>query len=183
MKRVQLADKTFREFISAQQIAEAVDRVAAEINADHAKGVFQDTPLVLSILNGSVVFCCDLMRKLDFGIELSFVKLSSYVGTQSSGCVKSLIGLNESIEGRDVIVVEDIVETGGSIAAVECDLLERGAASIRVCTLTYKSNLYRGSRAINYVGFEIGDEFIVGYGLDYDRLGRELADIYVVEDE
>ena len=163
---IQLHDKKFRIMIPAEQIDKAVDAVAQRINADYAG---KETPLFLGILNGSFMFMSDLIKKIEFQNELSFVKLASYDGTCSTGCVKSLIGLNNPIEGRHVIIVEDIVE-----------LEARNPASVEVCTLFFKPGSYRKTLPIKYRAMEIGNEFIVGYGLDYDQLGRSLKDIYVV---
>lgn len=177
---IQLHDKKFRIMIPAEQIDRAVDAVAQRINADYAG---KETPLFLGILNGSFMFMSDLIKKIEFQNELSFVKLASYDGTCSTGCVKSLIGLNNSIEGRHVIIVEDIVDTGRSIAHMYADLMRRNPASVEVCTLFFKPNSYREPLPIRYRALEIGNEFIVGYGLDYDQLGRNLKDIYVVTND
>ena len=163
--------------IPAAKIDEAVQAVADRINADYAD---KETPLFVGVLNGSFMFISDLIKKIEFNNELSFVKLSSYAGTESTGEVKSLIGLNGSIEGRHVIVVEDIVDTGESIEHMIRDLEARRPASIAVCTLFFKPGSYRKQVPIRYRAMEIGNEFIVGYGLDYDQLGRSLKDIYVV---
>ena len=171
---IQLHDKKFRIMIPAEQIDRAVSEVAQRINRDYAD---KQTPLFVGVLNGSFMFMSDLIKKIEFNNELSFVKLSSYEGTSSTGEVKSLLGLNNSIEGRHVIIVEDIVDTGESIDHMIRDLEARKLA---VCTLFFKPGSYRKQRPIEYRAMEIGNEFIVGYGLDYDQLGRSLKDIYVV---
>ena len=176
MDTIQIKDKMFTVSIKEQDILKEVSRVANEINRDLAG----KNPLFLSVLNGSFMFMSDLIKKIEFNNELSFVKLASYEGTCSSGCVKSLIGLNGSIEGRHVIVVEDIVDTGESIEYMICDLKAQKPASLEVCTLFFKPGSYRKQIPIKYRAMEIGNEFIVGYGLDYDQLGRSLKDIYVV---
>ena len=178
-KTIRLHDRTFRVMIPAAEIDRAVSAVAARINADYA-GL--NTPLFVGVLNGSFMFMSDLIKKIEFNNELSFVKLASYEGTSSTGQVKSLIGLNGSIEGRHVIVVEDIVDTGESIAHMVADLERRNPASIAICTLFFKPESYRKQIPVKYRAMEIGNEFIVGYGLDYDQLGRSLKDIYVVAD-
>ena len=165
-KTVKLHDKTFRVMIPAEKIDQAVTAVAERINNDYAD---KDTPLFVGVLNGSFMFLSDLIKKIEFNSELSFVKISSYEGTSSTGQIRSLIGLNGSIEGRHVIIVEDIVDTGESIAHMNADLDSRKPARVEVFTLI---------RAL-----EIGNEFIVGYGLDYDQLGRNLKDVYVVTNE
>ena len=154
---IKLHDKKFRIMIPAAKIDEAVAAVACRINED-----YRDKPTPL------------------FNNELSFVKLASYEGTCSTGCVKNLIGLNNSIEGRHVIIVEDIVDTGESIEHMIGELKSHNPASIEVCTLFFKPGSYRKQLPIKYRAMEIGNEFIVGYGLDYDQLGRSLKDIYVV---
>lgn len=179
-KTVKLHDKTFRVMIPAEKIDQAVTAVAERINSDYAD---KETPLFVGVLNGSFMFLSDLIKKIEFNSELSFVKLSSYEGTSSTGQVKNLIGLNGSIEGRHVIIVEDIVDTGRSIAHMIADLESRGPASVEVCTLFFKPASYSESYPIRYRALEIGNEFIVGYGLDYDQLGRNLKDVYVVTNE
>ncbi len=174
---IKLHDRTFRVMIPAEKIDEAVSAVAARINADYAD---KETPLFVGVLNGSFMFMSDLIKKIEFQNELSFVKLASYEGTESTGEVKTLLGLNGSIEGRHVIIVEDIVDTGGSIEHMVRDLEARRPASIAVCTLFFKPASYSRPIPIRYRAMEIGNEFIVGYGLDYDQLGRSLKDIYVV---
>ena len=174
---IQLHDRKFRIMIPAEKIDEAVTAVAERINRDYAD---KETPLFVGVLNGSFMFMSDLIKKIEFQNELSFVKLASYEGTSSTGQVKSLLGLNGSIEGRHVIVVEDIVDTGESIEHMLRDLEARRPASVAVCTLFFKLASYRKSYPIQYRAMEIGNEFIVGYGLDYDQLGRSLKDIYVV---
>ena len=174
---IQLHDRKFRIMIPAEKIDEAVTAVAERINRDYAD---KEPPLFVGVLNGSFMFMSDLIKKIEFQNELSFVKLASYEGTSSTGQVKSLLGLNGSIEGRHVIVVEDIVDTGESIEHMLRDLEARRPASVAVCTLFFKPASYRKSYPIQYRAMEIGNEFIVGYGLDYDQLGRSLKDIYVV---
>ncbi len=174
---VKLHDKRFRVMIPAAQIDEAVAAVAERINNDYKD---KQTPLFVGVLNGSFMFMSDLIKKIEFNSELSFVKLASYEGTCTTGEVKCLIGLNHSIEGRHVIIVEDIVDTGESIEHMVRELEAMRPASIAVCTLFFKPGSYRKQIPIAYKAMEIGNEFIVGYGLDYDQLGRNLKDIYVV---
>ena len=176
-KVIKLQARKFRVMIPAAKIDEAVTAVAQRINADYAD---KDTPLFVGVLNGSFMFMSDLIKKIEFNSELSFVKLASYEGTQTTGDVKCLIGLNQSLEGRHVIIVEDIVDTGESIERMVRDLEKLHPASIAVCTLFFKPGSYRKQIPIDYRAMEIGNEFIVGYGLDYNQLGRNLKDIYVV---
>ena len=135
----------------------------------------------LSVLNGSFMFTASLMKYINFLSELSFVKMASYCGTSSTGQVKQLIGLSDSLRGRRVIIVEDIVDTGKTITDMYALLQDMGVSDIRVCTLFLKPDSYKGNVRIDYHAMEIGNEFIVGYGLDYDQLGRQLQDIYIVE--
>ncbi|MFI3270224.1 MAG: hypoxanthine phosphoribosyltransferase [Rikenellaceae bacterium] len=178
---IKIHNRSFRPMISAEEIASAVERVAARINEDYRD--CEQSPLVMGVLNGSFIFMADLVRQLDVRCELIFVKMSSYSGLSTTGKVRTMIGLNQDITGRDVIVVEDIVDTGVSIAHVMNMLRSMGAGSVRVCTLFFKPDSYRADEHIDYKAMEIGSEFIVGYGLDYDGLGRELGGIYVVEEE
>ena len=176
-KVIKLHDKRFRVMIPAAKIDEAVGVVAARINADYRqKGV----PLFIGVLNGAFMFLSDLIKKIEFDCEISFVKLASYCGPCSTGEVRSLIGLNNPIEGRHVVIVEDIVDTGESIEHMVRELEAMHPASIRVCTLFFKPGSYSKHIPIVYRALEIGNEFIVGYGLDYDQLGRNLKDVYVV---
>lgn len=180
MERViRLHDKTFEVMIPAERIDGAVSAVAEQINRDYAD---KPNPLFVGVLNGSFMFMSDLMKKIEFDCELSFVKIASYSGVQSSGDVKELIGLHNDIEGRHVVIVEDIVDTGNSIEHMVRMLERYKPASVEVCTLFFKPASYSKTLPIRYRALEIGNEFIVGYGLDYNQLGRNLKDVYVVKD-
>lgn len=179
-KTVKLNDKTFEVMIPSQEIDQAVTAVAERINADYGD---KECPIFIGVLNGAFMFMSDLIKKIDFTCEISFVKLASYEGTCSTGNVECLLGLNGSIEGRHIIIVEDIVDTGKSIAHMFDDLKRRNPSSVEVCTLFFKPNSYHEPLPIRYRALEIGNEFIVGYGLDYDQLGRNLKDIYVVTND
>lgn len=176
-KVIKLHDRNFKVMIPADKIEVAASAVADKINADYRE---KKNPIFIGVLNGSFMFMSDLLKKIDFCCEISFVKLASYCGTCSSGEVTNLIGLNRDIEGRDVIIVEDIVDTGASIEHMVAELQRHNPASVRICTLFFKPNAYKRSIPIDYPAMEIGNEFIVGYGLDYDQLGRNLKDVYVV---
>lgn len=178
-KRIKLRDKTFRVMIPAEDIDAAVERVAERLNHDYAGR----TPVFLGVLSGAFLFLSDLVRKTDFNSQLAFVKISSYEGTQSTGKVQQQMGVDFDIEGRDIIIVEDIVETGHSINHVVEHLRSKNPRSVEICTLFFKPDKYRYDLPIKYRAMEIGNEFIVGYGLDYDQLGRNLKDIYVVTNE
>jgi len=178
MGTIQLHDKHFKPYIPAEDLMIAVKKVAVQITQDY-KG---KKPLFLGILNGSFLFVADLLRDVDLECEVSFLKVSSYHGTDTTGTVKELVGLNEDIQGRDVVVLEDIVDTGITIDAIYKSLEGKGANSIEVATLFFKPKAYQMSHPIKYVALEVGNEFIVGYGLDYDGLGRNLKDIYIITD-
>jgi len=177
MKQVKLKDKEFRVSISAEKIQEVVGGMAKEINKDYCN---KNVPLFISILNGSFMFTADLFKHIDFTCEVTFLKLTSYKGTSTTGSVRQLIGVNESIEGRDVIVLEDIVDTGITIEQILGQLKSFEPASVKVASLLFKPAAYQKEFKIDYIGMEIPNDFIVGYGLDYDGLGRNLADIYTL---
>ena len=179
--KIKLHDKFFKVMIPAEKIDEAVSRIADKLNADYAN--CKKPPILVSVLSGSFMYLADLSRKLDFANEILFVKISSYEGTASTGKVRMHLGVDFDIEGRDLIIVEDIVETGTSINYMIDYLRGMNPRSVEVCTLFYKPEKYRGAAPVKYRAMEIGNEFIVGYGLDYDQLGRSLKDIYVVCDE
>lgn len=162
------------------QIQEAVDNVAQKINQD-MKDV--DTPLFLGVLTGSFMFFGDLMKRIDFECEMCFIRLASYEGTSSKGEVKQMLGLTKSVKGRSVIVVEDIVDTGATVQELDTILRDSGAREIKYCSLLLKPGHYTGTIKIDYPALEIPNDFIVGYGLDYDQLGRQYKDIYVLDED
>lgn len=180
MSRVIIKDKTFETSIPEAEIQKRVKAVAERINHDFKGRV----PLLLSVLNGSFVFAADLMRYLTIECEISFVKVASYAGTSSTGTVRKLIGVNADLKGRDVIIVEDIVDTGVTMKNMLAMLSDYEPASLHICTLLVKPEKLTVPLNIEYCAMEIPNDFIVGYGLDYDQLGRNLRDIYtVVEDD
>ncbi len=180
MKRVTLKDKTFEIFIPYEKIHAAVVEVADRINRDYRD---KEAPLFLGVLNGAFMFMAELMQQVDFNCEMSFVKLASYRGTKSSGKVSELIGLADNLQGRHIIVVEDIVDTGESIEHLMRSLVGHEPASIEVATLLFKPDSYKKDVPIKYSALSIPNDFIVGFGLDYDQLGRNLCDIYKIVDE
>ncbi len=141
-----------------------------------------DTPIFLSVLNGSFMFTADLMRKINIQSDVVFIKLASYSGTSTTGEVKEIMGLTKSVKGRTVIVIEDIVDTGGTIEELYKILQNEGAAEIKICTLLLKPEAYKKDIKIDYAALQIPNEFIVGFGLDYDQLGRQYKDIYVLDE-
>lgn len=180
MDRIKLHDKCFKLCMPAEQIDEAISQVAAKINND-LKDV--DTPIFLSVLNGSFMFTADLMRKINIQSDVVFIKLASYQGTSSTGEVQQIMGLTKSVKGRTVVVVEDIVDTGGTIEELYKILQEEGAADIRICTLLLKPESYKKNIKIDYPALSIPNDFIIGFGLDYDQLGRQYKDIYVLDED
>ncbi len=176
METIQIKDKTFAPFIPEARILKEVERVAEEINRD----LRDENPLFLSVLNGAFMFTADLMRYLTIPTEISFVKLASYVGTSSTGKVKELVGLNDDIKGRTVVIVEDIVDTGVTMKHLIETLQAKEPKEIRIATLLVKPDKLKVDLDIHYVAMNIPNDFIVGYGLDYDGLGRNYRDIYTV---
>lgn len=174
MSAIKIHDKEFRISISREEIEKEVKRVADEINNDY-KG---KRPLLLGVLNGCFMFASDLMKHLDIECEISFVKLSSYQGTTTTGTIREVLGLAESIAGRDIIIVEDIVDTGLTMQRMIESLGTREPASIAIASLFMKPARLKVPVDVKYSAFTIPDRFIVGYGLDYDGLGRNLPDIY-----
>lgn len=177
-ERIQLHDKQFVPYLSEGRIAECVAKLGAAISADFR----ERRPLLLGILNGSFIFAADLFRKLDIDAEICFVKLASYEGTGSSGTVTTAIGLTEDLSGRHVIVVEDIIDTGRTLSHFLPELKRQAAASVTLVTLLSKPEARKVALEADYTGFVIPDKFVVGYGLDYDGLGRNLPGIYVLAD-
>ena len=178
MERIKLHDKYFKVMIPYEKIEESISKVANQINEDY-KDV--ENPLFLSVLNGSFMFTADLLKKIDFGCEISFIKLSSYSGVSSTGEVKQIIGLNKSIKDRSIIILEDIVDTGATIVELHELLTKSGAKDVKICTLLLKPDAYKKDIKIDYSAIQIPNDFIVGYGLDYDELGRQYKDIYVLD--
>ena len=176
MDSVQVKDKNFQIYIQEEKIISRVNEVAAQISRDLA----DKKPLFLAVLNGSFVFAADLMRHITIPCEISFVKLASYEGTVSTGKVVEVMGLNEDITGRDVIIVEDIVDTGKTMERMLDTLGTRNPNSLHICTLLLKPEKLKIPLNIEYAAMEIPNDFIVGYGLDYDQEGRNLRDIYTL---
>ncbi|MBO6497435.1 MAG: hypoxanthine phosphoribosyltransferase [Roseivirga sp.] len=176
---VTVHDKTFELFISDEQIQSKIAELGQRLSADFAS----KKPLLIGVLNGSFMFASDLMKSINIDAEITFIKVSSYSGMQSQGKTKELIGLNEAIEGREVIVVEDIVDTGITMEGIVNELNKIGAANVEVASLLVKPDCLQRDVTVKYTGFEIPEKFVVGYGLDYDGLGRNLKDIYQLKQE
>ena len=176
MKEIRILDKRFKEFITAEAIQERIKELAIQINNDMAgKDV-----VFLGILNGAFLFAADLFRLIDLEARISFVKLASYEGTSSSGSIKELIGWNEDIKNKSIVVIEDIVDTGITLERVIDELVIRKASEIRIATLLFKPEAYTKDIHLDYIGFEIPNDFIVGYGLDYNGYGRNLPSVYAL---
>lgn len=171
---MKIKDLTFKKFISADTIAGRIGSLAQQINEDYSG----KTPLFLPILNGSFIFAADLIRHITLQCRVSFVKHTSYEGVTSTGKLKTLIGLNESIFGQDLIIVEDIMDTGFTLTKVVEELRGLGTKSVEVATLVRKESARKQAVQPKYIGFDIESGFLVGYGLDYDGYGRHLAEIF-----
>lgn len=177
MEKIKIIDKEFELFIPYEKIRAVIEKIADEMNENLAG----KNPLFLCILNGSFMFAAEVFKRITLlDAEISFVKLASYQGTSTTGTVKELIGLNESLEGRTVVVLEDIVDTGITIEKVIAQINAKNPAEVQVATLLLKPDALQRDVNLDYVGLEIPNEFIVGYGLDYDGRGRNLIDIFKV---
>ena len=176
MEFVSIHDKNFRPYLSAPEIDAAVTRIAGKLNHD-----LKDKEVVfLVVLNGAFMFAADLLKKIKLSTRISFVKLTSYEGTRSSGQVQELIGINEIIKDKVVVLVEDIIDTGNTLNKLLENTEKHQPAEIRVVSLLLKPDVYACNRPVDYVGIHVPDEFVVGYGLDYDGFGRNLNEIYTV---
>ena len=180
MEKITLKDKTFKKFIRYEQISSAIDAVADKINADF-RGC-NDVPILLCVLNGSIMFMGELMKRLEFDCQIVSTKLSSYEGTSTTGKVKQALGLTADIRDRRVIIVEDIVDSGNTVVALKQIMENNGAREAYICTLLMKPDTYKKDIVIDYVGMNIPNDVIVGFGLDYDELGRNYKDIYVLDE-
>lgn len=178
MSKIKILDKTFRTFIPKEEIQQRVKAVAEKLNKD----MDGKNPLLLAVLNGSFIFAADLMRNITIPCEISFVKLASYQGTTSTGKIKEVIGLNEDLTDRTVVIVEDIIDTGSTMRQMIESLGTRNPKSVHICSLLVKPGKLQVPLNIEYAAMEIPNDFIVGYGLDYDQQGRQLEDIYVLDE-
>ena len=176
MKTIVVKDKEFKLSIRAEEINEAVEKIASQLNHD-LKG---KNPIFLVVLNGAFIFAADLYRKIEIESEISFVKLASYSGTETTSDVRELIGLNEKLRGRTVVILEDIIDTGTTMQYLINKLRYLGVSEVLLVALLFKPSAFREDFRIDYLGMEIPNDFIVGYGLDYDGFGRNYADIYKI---
>ncbi|POS02434.1 hypoxanthine phosphoribosyltransferase [Flavobacterium croceum DSM 17960] len=171
---IHLHDKSFVPFITSDEIEFAISNLAKQMDDDF----FDETPIFIGVLNGSFMVMADLMKHYRGMCEVSFVKVSSYQGTESTNSVKQLIGLNENLEGRTVVIVEDIIDTGNTLEELKNIFKDKNLKHLKIATLFFKPEAYKKDIKIDYVGIRIPNKFIVGYGLDYDGLGRNLPDVY-----
>lgn len=174
MSIIKVHDRNFEPFIPASKIEECVSAIAQQITNEYK----DKNPLFLAVLNGAFILAADLFRKINFQSEISFAKISSYSGTTTTENIKQLIGFSEAIAGRHIIIIEDIIDTGLSMQHVLKQVHEQKPASVKVLTLLFKPKSLKVAITPDYVGFEIEPKFVLGYGLDYDGLGRNLPDIY-----
>lgn len=174
---IQLHDKHFIPFISASEI----DARLAEMARQAENDMGTEIPVFIGVLNGAFMVVSDFLKHYSKPCEVSFVKLASYEGTTTTNEVKQLIGLNQDLKGRAVIIIEDIVDTGNTVDALKNMFEEQGVKSLKIATLFFKPAAYKKDIKPDYIGFEIPDKFIVGYGLDYDRLGRNLPEVYQLQ--
>ena len=179
MEKITLFDKTFKTLIPYNRISAAIDEVAEKMNKDF-EGC-DDIPVLLCVLNGSIMYMGELMQRLRFNCQIVSITLTSYEGTSTTGRVKQAMGLTSDIKGRRVIIVEDIVDTGNTIVELKEILADAGASETYVCTMLHKPEAYKKDAKLDYVAMEIPNEFIIGFGLDYNELGRNLKDIYVLD--
>ena len=176
MSRVKIKDKTFETSMTEAEIKQRVKELAQQMSRE----LEGKNPLFLAVLNGAFIFAADLMREMTIPCEISFVKLASYQGTTSTGTIHEVIGINEDLMGRTVVIVEDIVESGLTIKRMMEQIGTRNPASVQVCTLFFKPERLKEDLKLDYVAFEIPNDFILGYGLDYDQQGRGLKDLYTL---
>ena len=175
---INLHDKTFEPFISSDEIDFAIKNMAKQMDDDF----FDEVPVFVGVLNGSFMVLSDLMKQYRGMCEVSFVKMASYEGTSSTNDVKQLIGLNQDLEGRTVVVVEDIVDTGNTIEELKAIFKQKKVKHLKIATLFFKPEAYKKDIKIDYIGIRIPNKFIVGYGLDYDGLGRNLPDLFILSE-
>jgi hypoxanthine phosphoribosyltransferase len=176
---IQLHDKQFVPYISAQEIDFAIATMASQVEADFA----DETPVFVGVLNGSFRVVSDFMKHYKKPCEVSFIKLASYKGTASTNEVKQLIGLNQDLKGRTVIVIEDIVDTGNTVAELKELFKKQNVKHLKIATLFFKPEAYTKNLKLDYIGIRIPNKFIVGFGLDYDGLGRNLSEVYQLKEE
>jgi len=177
-RNMKIKDKEFKTFISEQEIADIISRLAGEVSRDYSEGDL----VVCPILTGAYMFAADLTRRLTVPCEVSFVRYASYSGMSSTGTVKCMLPFPPDVEGRDVLIVEDVVDSGFSMRHMLDAVWALHPHSVKICTLFFKPGAFKGNYKVDYIGREIGNEFIVGYGLDYDEQGRSLGEVLVLDE-
>lgn len=180
MKKITLYDKSFRTFIPNEEIEKAIDNIASKINEEYKD--CGDIPVILCTLNGAMMFTSELLKRFNFDCEVVSTKLSSYDGTRSTGVVRQVMGLTGDLTSKRVLIVEDIVDTGNTIVDLMKIVREKGAKDCKVCTMLLKPEVYSKDVVLDFVAMEIPNRFIVGFGLDYNELGRNYKDIYVLDE-
>tara|TARA_R110000868_G_scaffold348707_1_gene609880 strand:+ start:865 stop:1410 length:546 start_codon:yes stop_codon:yes gene_type:complete len=173
---IKLHDLEFMPYLSEVELGKIVGNLSEKINKKYQG----KTPLFVIVLNGAFMFASDLLKRVDVDCEISFLRVSSYRGTSSTGEVKELMPIGTDVTGRDIILVEDIVDTGKTMGDVKQKMKEAGASSVSICTLLFKPEAFQGDYLVDHVGIEIPDRFVVGYGLDYDGLGRNFSSLYQI---
>jgi hypoxanthine phosphoribosyltransferase len=173
---ITILDKTFIPFIEREKLEERISELASQISTDYKDGC----PIFIVVLNGAFLFATELLKRTQLSCEITFVKLASYTHTESTGSVRQIIGLEEKITGRDVIIIEDIVDTGLTMSQLLTQIALLNPASVEIATLLHKPDALLKPLDMRYIGFEIANRFVVGYGLDYDGLGRNLDSLYVI---
>lgn len=179
MDTIKIKDKYFEPYLKEEEILKAIDGVAEKINRDYES--CSDVPVLLCVLNGAIMFTVELMKRLNFDFEFASLKIRTYEGTHSSGKVSYVDALNGGVDGRRVIICEDIVDSGKSMEFLLSYLKEKGASDVKICSMLFKPEMFRGNFKVDYYAKAISNEFIVGFGLDYDELGRGLRDIYIIK--
>jgi adenylate kinase len=180
MALIKLHNKQFKTFIKKEDIARYVKSLAIQVARDLDEN---EVPIFIGILNGSFMFAADFVREYPYDCHITFVKLASYEGTNTTGKIKQLVGVNEKLEGKTVIILEDIIDTGNTLSEIYEIFKDKNVKTLKIATLFFKPDVFRKELPIDYIGKSIEDKFIVGYGLDYDRLGRNLPDIYQLNED
>lgn len=179
MDKIKVYDKTFVPYIKYEEISKDIDVLVNKLNKDYAGG--DDIPVLLCVLNGAMMFTAEIMKRLSFECELMSIKLKSYSGEHSTGIIRETMGLTGSVKNRRVIIVEDIVDTGNTMAYLLDMLKDAGAKDAKICTMLFKREVFKKSFPVDYIAREVPNKFILGFGLDYDERGRNHKDIYVLE--
>lgn len=174
---IKLHDLEFIPYLSEQELDKIVTKLSASINENYEG----KSPLFVVVLNGAFIFASDILKRVTLDCEVSFLRVSSYRGTASTGEVKEMMPIGTDVSGRDIVLIEDIVDTGKTMGEVKSKMLSEGANTVSICTLLYKPEAFAGNYRVDYIGVEIPDRFVVGYGLDYDGLGRNLPSLYQIK--